>query len=451
MKKLTVVLIVVLFFQPAQAQENNTDDHTESKSLLSFFKEGEAGGHIRNYFMGTVNTYGNDYYANATGGALHYKTQWYKGWQLGVSGIFTYKIFSNDLTRAFAQTTKTSRWEQELFDVNHKGNYKDLDRLEELYIKYKWKHAVVTYGKIPVEYTPLLNKSDGRMKPFSFQGVWLHYKDEKFRSDMAWIYKVSPRSMTDWFSVDDAIGLMDNGYQPDGTKADYKQHISSHGVAIIHAGNEIKNIKIDFWNYYIDQLLNTSWLQMEYTKQHLVLGAIYSYQIPHQSQKHKNYTNRYVQPDENGQVLSLMGKYTAGSAHVKVAYSRSFKSGRYLFPKELGRDQFYTSIPRSRMEGIAHADVFTIGYQYHYKQLLFELDAVTTFGIFSEKVQFNKYKIDDYYQVNARLHYEFSKSLKGLKIEMLYVWKQNKKIHHTQLVSQRSDYNQINIITNLNF
>lgn len=299
MKRLLVILVVAILSQPTMAQENHIKDTVENKSLVSYLKEGEISGHIRNYFLMTENHNGNDYYANATGGVLSYETKSYKGFQLGVSGIFTYKLFSSDLNKPYDQTNKSSRWEQELFDVNHKDNFKDLDRLEELYIKYHWKNSYVTYGKIPVEYTPLLNKSDGRMKPFAFQGGWLHHKNEKFQADIAWIHKVSPRSMTEWFPMEEVIGITDNGYLPNGEKAYYKETTHSQGLAIVHLGKEFKNLKVNFWNFHLDKFINTSWLQLEYAKKNWELGIIYSYQIPDAYQKTLAYKNRYVQPNEN--------------------------------------------------------------------------------------------------------------------------------------------------------
>ena len=181
------------------------------------------------------------------------------------------------------------------------------------------------------------------------------------------------------------------------------------------------------------------------------MGMIYSYQIPDSYQKQLAYESRYVQPNENGQVASFMLKYKNGHSQIKAAYSKAFETGRYLFPKELGRDQFYTSMPRSRMEGLGEIDVFAIGYQHNWKHLFLNIDATTTHGAVINDYVLNKYNIDDNYQINTRLHYEFSNFLKGLHVELLYVWKQNKNEHNTQLVAQRSDYNQINLITNFNF
>jgi len=453
MKPLALVFAALVFSLHATGQHSKPAEETAAKdnSLISYIKEGEINGHIRNFFMATQNSYGNDYHANAIGGVLRYETKPFKGFQAGVAGIFTYRLFSSDLNESFAHTARPSRWEQELFDVVHKANYADLDRLEELYIKYAWNESYVTYGKIPVEYTPLLNLSDGRMKPFAFEGGWLHHRIQSMRLDAAWLHRLSPRSTTEWLAMDEAIGLADEGLQPNGLPAEYREHVPSAGLGVVHIGKQINGVTVDFWNFHLDKVTNTSWLQLEYITPWWQVGAIYSYQIPQAYQQRVAYEHRYVQPDENGQVASFMVKFSERRSQFKVAYSRAFATGRYLFSKELGRDQFYTSIPRSRMEGLGGLDVVALGYQYQRDQLDFHLDATTTFGASTGNYALNKYNIDDYYQINTRLHYTFSNFLNGLHMELLYIWKQNKKEHAPQLIAQRSDYNQINFITNFNF
>lgn len=274
---------------------------------------------------------------------------------------------------------------------------------------------------------------------------------KSFTYDVSWINKVSPRSTTEWFSFDEAIGLTSNGFQPDGTLADYGEHTSSKGIGLIHFKKQLKNLDIDLWNMYLDKFNNTAWFQANYQKYSWHLGMIYSYQLPVAYQSQLDYNNRYVQPNEHGQVLSLKTTYSHLDSEFHVAYTKAFATGRYLFPKELGRDQFYTSIPRSRLEGLGSADIVTFGYKQHLKHAYFEVNATTTFGIDSNDYTFNKYGIDNYHQINTHLHYEFSHFMKGLQIDLLYVWKENKSVHDQLQVYQKSDFNQINLITNFNF
>lgn len=425
----------------------------QEESLVSFLQEGEVSGQIRNYFMTTYNKEGKDYFGDAIGGLFRYESKSYKGFQLGVSGSVTYKVFSSDLNEADRQTGKTAKWERELFDVNRPDNYKDLFRLEELFIVYKWKESQIKYGKIPVLLTPLLNKSDGRMNPFLFQGGWLHHslKEDGWNMDASWIHKVSPRSMMEWYSLAESFGLNSNGQQPNGELADYQNWTPVKGVGVMHLGNRTEKWDVDFWHFYIDKVLNTSWFEFKYKLLRWQFGGIWSYQIPHRYQEKLSYKHRYVQPHENGHVLSVEGKRTIKNSSIKMSYSRAFKSGRYLFPRELGRDQFYTSISRSRLEGLGNVHFVSVGYRYQWKGLVLHLDGVSSFGISAKEKTFNKYGLDDFYQLNTRIHYSFSKFLNVLNIEILYVWKENKNIHRPDFAYQKSDYNQINFVTNFKF
>jgi hypothetical protein len=424
----------------------------QEKTVLSAFKQGTVQGHVRNYFMYTSNRYGKDYFADALGAKLEYETDTFKGFQLGVSGIFTYKLFSSDLNDPDAETGKSSKWEHELFDVLHPDNFEDIDRLEALYIKYHFNDSnYVSFGKTPIEYTPLLNESDGRMKPFAFQGIWFNGNKESWQYDAAWIYKVSPRSTTAWYKMDEAIGLTDNGYQPNGIKADYADKLSTAGLGILYVGKKQGAWEWQLWNMYLDKIMHTGWFQLEYNKYNWKWGAIWSYQIPHGYQKKLDYDSRYIQPDENGNVLSIEAIYKSDNSTWKAAYTHAFDNGRYLFPRELGRDRFYTSMPRSRLEGLGDVDVFTAGYMFKKKQLEVHVDATITNGIRLDDHQFNKYNLDDYTQVNTKLHYAFDGYLNGLSIDFMYIWKYNMHNHAPVWVYQKSDYNQLNLIANFKF
>ncbi len=74
-----------------------------------------------------------DYYTNAIGGTISFKTKRYKGFELGVKGIFTYRGFASGLNESDGITGRVAKWEHKLYDVNDFNNFNDLDRLEKLY------------------------------------------------------------------------------------------------------------------------------------------------------------------------------------------------------------------------------------------------------------------------------------------------------------------------------
>ena len=395
-----------------------------------------------------------DYYADALGGAIRYETAEFHGFHLGVAGIFTYKAFSSDLNEPDPITGEFSKWEHELFDVLDFNNFNDLDRLEELYVQYRFAKGSATYGKLEVEDTPLLNKLDGRMKPFAFKGIWFSYGfDETQGFDVAWLDGISPRSTVEWFDFNEGIGLSDNGYQPDGSLADYHDHLESEGLVYLGYHKKLRALDLNIYQWYIHHLGYTSWIEMEYHKNKWAFGLQYTLQFPDSFQKDLEYVQRYVQPDENGQVLSGRVKWTDGSWEMKAAYSRALASGRFLFPRELGRDHFYTSLSRSRMEGFGDTDVLTLMADYNIRDdgLTVGLAFTEVWGPERDAFRFNKYNLDSYWQLNSHLAFQFRGFFEGLRLNFLYVYKQNREDDSPEAIFNRANYHQFNLVANFDF
>lgn len=419
----------------------------ENDSISKNWVKGQA----RNYFLATNHQYGNDYYTDALGLHLNYETEIIPNIRVGVAANFVQHIFSSDLDKPFAETTKSSRWEKELYDVRQPTKKNALTRLDQFYIRYQTENSFLQYGKATFPHTVLLNKSDGRMMTFSFQGAWLHHRKDNISIDFGWIHRFSPRSMTNWYSTQNTIGLSDNGYQPNGKPAIYKEKIPSKGLGIAHIQNKTKNFTFDYWQFHLDKVMSTSWLQAEFSKENWLVGGIFSYQIPFSYQNKLAYNERYIQTNEKSKVASFTLAYSKIKYGFQFAYSKAFSGGRFLFPKEMGRDQFYTSMPRSRMDGMSNIDVLSMEFFYRIPTLHFSLKGVSTKGISPEIYTNNKYGLDDYWQLNTKMVWDISRSIKGFQLEFLHVWKINKNENDNMIVEQRSNFQQFNLIANWSF
>ena len=449
------LILSILPLVGTSAQHTSHSEPDTISRFKDFFTKGHLEGHVRNFFMTTINDGAlTDYYANAIGGIMRYDSPEFYGFHVGAAGIFTYKVFASDLNAPDPTTGEISKWEHELFDILDFDNFNDLDRLEELYIQYRFKHGFATYGKLEIEDTPLLNPSDGRMKPFAFKGVWVHLKPGHEQDlHLAWLDRISPRSTVEWFDFKEGIGLLNNGFQPDGSEADYHEHLESRGVALLGYGRHWERLKIQAYQWYVHHLGYTSWLELGYRQGEWALGLQYALQFPDTFQEELGYEQRYVQPEENGQVLSGEVAWQPGPWTFKAAYTHAFDSGRFLFPRELGRDQFFTSIPRSRLEGFGNAEVLTFSgaYQFHPEGLSAALAYTELFGPETGDFEFNKYNLDAYRQWNARLDYQFHGYLDGLGIQLLYIYKQNKADTSPEIIFNRSNYHQLSLVTNFTF
>lgn len=193
---LNLILTVVVYSQPLPAKHQTELDRndTDTNTLQYILRNGTFYGHARYFFMATDNTAGlSDYYANAIGMGIGYETGKIRGFQLGVSGFFIYNLQSSGLSELDPKTGAANRYELGLFDIKDPENNHDLDRLEDLYLKYSFKNSNIKFGKQHIK-TPYVNAQDGRMRPTLVEGLTLEFKQlKKTTIEAGYIYKVSPR------------------------------------------------------------------------------------------------------------------------------------------------------------------------------------------------------------------------------------------------------------------
>ncbi|MDT0690939.1 hypothetical protein RM549_14170 [Salegentibacter sp. F188] len=423
--------------------------------VKDIFKDAYVHGHVRNFFLTTNNQGGlKDYYTNATGGAIGIITGNHKGFEIGVKNIFTYQTFGGNLKAKDVNTGYNAKWEYELYDVLNKGNYNNINRLDELFLRYRFKKSYLSLGRLKPEYTPLLNQSDGRMMPFSHRGFWGHFNfHPRHTFNVGWLDGVAPRATTEWFDLEEGIGLFNNGYQPNGEKADYYKFYPSKGIGIITYRYLHKNFKIALYDFYIDKLNNTFLTEVGYNVMDFNLGLQVVYQTPLQFSEDLPYENRYVQPKEHGQVISSQLGWGNKIFKFAFAYTHAFDTGRFLFPKELGRDRLFTSISRSRLEGLGGVDVVTFKSEFRLlkPELHVSIDLQKLTGLEAGQTTLNKYKIYETFQANTRITYTLQGFLDGLTLDLLWVYRVNQNIKEAERIFNKSDFNQFSFVTNFYF
>ena len=448
-------LFPFLFIAFIYSDSSFSQEAQSKKSLYETFVQGKLQGEVRNFFMNTINEGElKDYYTNATGIALNYQTKPLYGFSAGVHFRSVFKTFGVSLSQEDPQAGAAAKWEYELYDLLEKGTYKDLNKVQELYLKYQYKNSYLTIGRIETEYTPLLNNSDGRMGPFAHQGAWWHHQwNENSSLDLGFINAISPRSTTDWFSLNEGIGLFSNGFLQNGEIADYRNYTNSEGLGVFKYTYSKANLNFKLYDIFIHNLLNTVWLETDYSYEAWRLGLQYAVQQGTASQKDLPLQNQYVRNGENGQVLSSQLSWSKYNWTLSLAYSYLFDTGRFLFPKELGRDRFYTSIPRSRMEGLgdATATVLKISKSYPRSNLNLLLEFQSIQGLKLNEFTFNKYNKDETFQVNSIINYNAERFLRGLSFEALLVYRRNLNDSSNPVIFNRSNFLQLNFMTYFQF
>ncbi len=473
MKKILMAPFVLLLVHSANAQHQEISEKPEmykgkqaqtvdSTSLLSAFKRGSFNGHFRYFLMGTQNEEGlNNYYANAAGGGLRYETATFHGLQFAVSGFYTFNIGSSNLGRADSLTGQFNRYEIALFDVEDAYNKKDIDRLEELYIKYNYQKSEIVIGRQLIN-TPFINLQDGRMRPTGVEGIWFEMNEiKKTKIEGGWLYSISPRGTTKWFDIGESIGVYPVGVHIDGSKSQYATNIESKAVFLLGSHLELnKNIKLHGWDVFADNIFNTAMLQTDIlfplkNDENLFASAQVIRQDAVHNGGHEDESKTYFEKDGKSFSFGAKAGWKNKRWETSINYNRITKDGRYLMPREWGRDPFFTFLPRERNEGFGdvHAIMGKVNYNIPKARLKTSLAA----GYYQlpdvKNHRLNKYGLPSYTQVNADLRYSFDKMLKGLEAQLLVVGKFNngETYDNKNYVFNKVNMAQYNFVLNYHF
>jgi len=445
MKKILILLVLTGIALPAllQAQHQDPswsakrvliDKHGEPDSLCNILKNtGVFEGHIRSFFMSTINHNDYpDYYAFGAGGGLGYYSPIIKGFQVGLSGFIIYNLSSSHLGPV---TPYTNRYEIGLFDITNPDNHEDLDRLEDLYLRYyftKSNKSFIQYGKFHLK-TPLINLQDGRMRPNLQEGFWGEWNDaRKISASAGWLNRTSPRSTIHWYGIGSSL-IYPNGRAVNGVKADYTTSTKSDGIFIANVSvRPVQQLNYQFWNYYVDNLFNITLNKVEFKKKAenktWILGAQYLFQ---KSVYNDTFSieKQYIGKGAQSHALSSRVGFTTNRGEEWLLnYTRITKHGRFLFPREWGIEPFYTFMQRERNEGAGDVHAVTLQHS-RFLDKHKDVSLLVAGGIYSlpdvSNAKLNKYAMPSYYQLNVKMKYRFRGFLRGLNLEMLYTYKGN--------------------------
>lgn len=431
------------------AKENLVD----TSSILHAFKNGTVNGHFRYFFMATDNRKGlTDFYANAAGGGIRFETARFKRFQFAVSGFYSFNLGASDFNKKDPVTNLGSRYETTLFDIEDPNNKKDLDRLEELYLKYHFNNASVTWGRQLIN-TPFINLQDGRMRPTGVEGVWLvTNKEKKTRWEGGVLYAISPRGTVNWYKMGESFGLYPSGVNTDGTKSGYPDHIKVKQVSMLGVKRDIgKNKMLQVWDIWVPNVFNAAMLQLdvEFPSQKsgevVYAGAQVLKQHALSNGGNEDPAKRFIEKGSGAFTFGARLGFKNEQWDYSINYNRITKEGRYLMPREWGRDPFFTFMPRERNEGFGdvHAIVAKAAYTIPQKRWKLNLSG----GYFDmpdiSNPVLNKFGMPSYWQVNADVRYSFAGLFQGMDAQLLIVAKMNQGNLYN---NPKNEINKVNMV-----
>ena len=443
--------------------ENEEDSSkNEVRSLQDFLRSGHFGGHLRTYFMATVNKAElNDYATYGVSGLVEYETANFKGFEMGLSGLFVFNLWSaTPLDRIEPLTGQYSRYEVQLYDVRDPDNETDLDRLDQLYLRYRFGNSFLMFGKMGI-HTPLINMQDTRMKPYVLEGFWSELRPfKKWQFHAGFFYKASVRSTTEWVSAQESIGIYGTGFTPDGQPSAYAEHLRTDGVGVLGATFRDHYHQTQLWHYWIDNISHNSFLQIDQkfplrNNIRLLLGLQVLRQSTIAEGGNPDSQKAYRPAGQENYVYCGQLGAEHEDWRFTLSYFQADKNGRFVFPREWGREQFYTTVSRGRMEGFGNVQNLMSSFFYHPAPAWnIRLDLGRIYAPQHENYRFNKYQNISYDQFNFDLRYRPQKGVfEGLELRFLYVHKRARRDYGQDLAPlyYTADFHHFNLITNLVF
>jgi hypothetical protein len=457
----TCLILSISFAVQAQHEEHAEAHLADSSEMFGkILNTGKFEFHLRSYFMHTNNAVGLlDYSAWGTGAGLGYFSPRWKGLGIGFSGFFVFRHLERNLTVADPKTGLGNRYELTLFDVHHPKNYKDLDRLEEFYLSYEDDKFSAWFGRHHFE-SPLLNASDNRLRPNLFSGFSGTYSDTRFRVSGAWLSHLISRGSLEWLPAGESLGFYSTGRNPDGSSESYKHHISSKGIGILGIEYKEESIEAQSWNYVAEGIFATNFTELKGNipvdaDKRLLYGVQGFYQQAVGNGGNVDPAKAYTLPDEKTHGMGLRTGMEWENSELTANFLYISDEGRFLFPREWGREKFFVSMQRERFEGMGGVHAFGINYDktfIHDKlKMSFGASHVQTPGL--ENLTLNKYGLPNYFHFIGLIDYRFDGYFKGLDLQLLVAHKNEDSAREIPLeyVINRVNMTNVNLILDYRF
>lgn len=434
----------------------NVKDSTKFKA---FIKSSRIELSARSVFISTVNQGAlKDDQAWGIGAGLGFHTGKFRGFDFRVNGFLIQRIWSTDLTKPDPITLTPNRYEIGLFDFVHPGKYSGLFRLEYFLLHYQFRASSLQLGRMKLS-TPFLNPRDGRLNYNMEEGAWLDFAEiKKWQISGGWIWKISPRSTTQWFNVGKSFGINSTGNNVDGTKSDYANNIQNcAGLGLLNVAYKPNDHwKFQVWDMLVDNVMNTAMLEINHERGAAIKwyqGFMYVRQDAVNNGGNSDPSKTYMSRGASANIFSGQMGLRNKKVNFSLNYTRITKDGRYLSPREWGREPFYTFMVRELNEGLGDVQALAIKTNYQFGNE--GLKTGLSFGVFQlpdvKNYVLNKYGLPSYQQLNLDLAYRLKKQLKGLEARMTAAYKIGTGQTYGNLVYVDNKVNLLNVMITLDY
>jgi hypothetical protein len=363
-----------------------------------------------------------------------------------------YRIFANALSSDFwvpdPVTGQSNRYESGLFNLLDPQD-RFFGRLELFSLSFTQTRFCIKVGKMGIQ-SDWVNAQDGRLSPTVVEGVHAWFVPTTNWKLSGWaISRMNVRGSKDWLSVEETIGLFPQGRSPFGRPAAYLGNTKSPWLGIWELEGKMKGGKsLRFSHTYAANLFATYWATFEKTSKNTLgtwaSGIQSGMQHGLGDGGNADSQKQYKNPSELNFAVSAKLNWKKGPWETQLSATQVGGKGRWLSPREWGKDAWYTFIPRERNEGFETVTA-AVGYvSYRLVEIGMQVYTYAGIHILSDPLDAaaNKYNFPSYRQHNFGLRY-VPKKLKNLDFHLILVVKEPLTNQNLSTVQQ---YNKVDLL-----
>jgi hypothetical protein len=407
--------------------------------------------HFRTFWMSTSypSDFKNDFALGSSlnlGGEISY----HQYWKIQLGYRFFGNLWSSDLNELDPLSGQANRYESGLFDLlNPKNRF--FGKIETLSVSYSQNQWGITVGRMGID-SDWVNLQDGRLAPNAIEGINIRFESKnQFKVEFWGIGKMSIRGTSQWLSVGESIGVFPVGRDVFGKPSQYFGNTQSKWVSIMDISKSWENFEARASVTSVQNISNTFWIRGEHRfakNSSWLFGAQFGFQHGWGEGGNPDLQLAYKNPDDRNYAISFRAGYGKNRLKYNLNFTHLGGNGRWLSPREWGKDAWYTFIPRERNEGFSNLTAWTAYLEYGFPEI--GLTPYLNFGLHFlpdiDLVEANKYNFPSYRQINLGLNYK-PKGLKKLSIHAIIM---NKEPLQQPDLKPNQRYNKVGMVhTNL--
>lgn len=405
--------------------------------------------HFRSFWMRTSypSDFKNDYALGATlnlGAQITYQDK--------LKLHFGYRSFANllssDLSNLDPFSNQPNRYELGLFDLLNPSD-RFFGKLETFSIEYAQSKWGAKLGRMGIN-TDWINAQDGRLSPTAIEGIqaWIE-PSSKLKINLHGLSKMSIRGSSSWHNIGETVGIYPMGRTVAGNPAQYFGHTASDWIGIWEIAYQENSTELHFSQTLVNNISNTYWGRIEKKiligeSDKLLFGFQTGFQHGIGAGGNEIVGFQYKNPKDKNWAISGRIGYSNARWTAHINYTQVGGKGRWLSPREWGKDAWYTFIPRERNEGFEEINAL-VAYIEH-RLLANKLVLHAHFGYHYlpdiDDAASNKYAFPSYRQANIGAKYKPVK-IKNLDLTILLM---NKESLELRSLSPTQRYNKVGML-----